>query len=176
MPIPSEYESKEFNQEPLDFVPFINSALESDEDKLPFDYILSDLTLDDIDKYIEKIELDQDLPFKLVKITDSRIKDKETFIDVCEHCSISGVVYDPKLRNRIYFIETADNAVVLIPILLEQGIVNIHIDLLDKEHTSKSVYDMYMKSGKLTLDQIHFLKPSELKSRKNEKRFPEKVK
>jgi len=85
MPIPSEYESKEFNQEPLDFVPFINSALESNEDKLPFDYILSDLTLDDIDKYIEKIKLDQDLPFKLVRITDSKIKNEDTFKDICEH-------------------------------------------------------------------------------------------
>ena len=55
MPIPLEYESKEFNQEPLDsLLPSISSALESDEDKLPFDYIMNDLTLNDIDKYIEK--------------------------------------------------------------------------------------------------------------------------
>ena len=166
MSIPSEYESKEFNQEPLDFVPFINSALESNEDKLPFDYILSDLTLDDIDKYIGKIGLDQDLPFKLVKITDSKIKDEKTFLDICEHCSISNVGYNPRLKNKLYFIETADNAIVVIPIQLEKGLINIHIDLLDKEHIPQSVYDMYMKSGKLTLDQIRFLKPDELKVKK----------
>ena len=166
MPIPSEYESKEFNQEPLDFVPFINSALESNEDKLPFDYILSDLTLDDIDKYIGKIGLDQDLPFKLVKITDSKIKNEDTFKDICEHCSISNIRYNPKLKNKVYFIETADNAVVVIPIQLEKGLINIHIDSLDKEHIPQSVYDMYMKSGKLTLDQIRFLKPDELKVKK----------
>jgi len=167
MPIPSEYESKEFNQEPLDsLLTSINSALESDEDELPFDYIMNDLTLNDIDKYIEKIELDQDLPFKLVKITDSKIKNEETFKDICKHCCISGVRYNPRLKNKLYFIETADNAVVVIPIQLEKGLVNIHIDLLDKKHIPQSVYDMYMRSEKLTLDQIHFLKPEELKVKK----------
>lgn len=167
MPIPFEYESKEFNQEPLDSLfPSIKSALESDENELPFDYIINDLTLDDIDKYIEKIGLDQDLPFKLVKITDSKVKDEKTFLDICEHCSISDVGYNPRLNNKLYFIETADNAIVVIPIQLEKGLINIHIDLLDKEHIPQSVYDMYMKSGKLTLDQIRFLKPDELKVEK----------
>lgn len=167
MPTPFEYESKKFNQEPLDSLfTSIKSALESDEDELPFDYIMEDLTLDDIDRHIEKMELDQDLPFKLVKITNSEIPDKETFINICDYCSISNVEYDSKLRNRIYFIETADNAVVLIPIQLERGLINIYIDLLDKEYIPRSVYDMYINSGKLTIGQIHFLKPSELKSRK----------
>ena len=158
MPIPSEYESKEFNQEPLDsLLPSINSALESNEEELPLDYIMNDLTLNDVDKYIEKIKLDQDLPFKLVKITDSKIRNEDTFKDICEHCCISGVRYNPKLKNKVYFIETVDNAVVVIPIQLEKGLINIHIDLLDKEHIPQSVYDMYMKSGKLTLDQIRFL-------------------
>ena len=167
MPIPLEYESKEFNQEPLDsLLPSINSALESNEDELPLDYIMNDLTLNDVDKYIEKIKLDQDLPFKLVKITDSKIRNEDTFKDICEHCCISGVRYNPKLKNKVYFIETADNAVVVIPIQLEKGLINIHIDLLDKEHIPQLVYDMYMKSGKLTLDKIHFLKPEELKVKK----------
>ncbi len=169
MPIPSEYESKEFNQEPLDFVPFINSALESNEDELPFDYIINDLTLDDIDKYIEKIGLDQDLPFKLVKITDSKIKDEKAFLDICEHCSISNVGYNSGLKNKLYFIETVDNAIVVIPIQLEKGLVNIHIDLLDKEHIPQLVYDMYIESGKRTLEQLKeqrcFLKPNELKTK-----------
>ena len=170
MPIPSEYESKGFNQEPLDYlVPSINSALESDEDELPLDYIMNDLTLNDIDKYIEKIKLDQDLPFKLVKITDSKIKNEDTFKDICEHCCISNVRYNPKLKNKVYFVETADNAVVIIPIQLEKGLVNIHIDLLDKEHIPQSVYDMYIESGKKTLEQLKgqgvFLKPNELRSK-----------
>jgi len=42
----------------------------------------------------------------------------------------------------------------------------MHIDLLDKEYIPKSVYDMYINSGKLTIDKIHFLRPNELKSRK----------
>ena len=170
MPIPSEYESKEFNQEPLDFVPFINSALESNEDELPFDYIMNDLTLDDIDKYIEKIGLDQDLPFKLVKITDSKVKDEKTFLDICEHCSISDVGYNPRLNNKLYFIETADNAIVVIPNQLEKGLINIHIDLLDKKHIPQSVYDMYMESGQKTLEQLErqgcFLKPEQLVKKK----------
>ena len=171
MPIPFEYESKEFNQEPLDSLfPSIKSALESDENELPFDYIINDLTLDDIDKYIEKIGLDQDLPFKLVKITDSEIKDEETFLDICSHCSISNVKYDSKSRNFIYFIETADNAIVLIPIQLEKGLINMHIDLLDKEYIPKSVYDMYMESGQKTLEQLErqgcFLKPEQLVKKK----------
>jgi len=170
MPIPSEYESKGFNQEPLDYlVPSINSALESDEDELPLDYIMNDLTLNDIDKYIEKIKLDQDLPFKLVKITDSKIKNEDTFKDICEHCCISNVRYNPRLKNKLYFIETADNAIVVIPIQLEKGLVNIHIDLLDRGHIPQSVYDMYIESGKKTLEQLKeqgcFLKPNELKTK-----------
>ena len=167
MSFPLEYESKEFNQESLDsLLPSIHSALESDEDKLPFDYIMNDLTLNDVDKYIEKIKLDQDLPFKLVKITDSKIRNEDTFKDICEHCCISGVRYNPKLKNKVYFIETADNAIVVIPIQLEKGSVNIHIDLLDREHIPQSVYDMYIESGKKTLDELkrqgYFLKPEQL--------------
>ena len=167
MPIPLEYESKEFNQEPLDsLLPSINSALESNEDELPLDYIMNDLTLNDVDKYIEKIKLDQDLPFKLVKITDSKIRNEDTFKDICEHCCISGVRYNPKLKNKVYFIETADNAIVVIPIQLEKGLINIHIDLLDREHIPQSVYDMYIESGKKTLDELkrqgYFLKPEQL--------------
>ena len=167
MPIPLEYESKEFNQEPLDsLLPSIHSALESDEDELPLDHIMNDLTLKDIDNHIRKIELDGDLPFKLVRITDSQIKDEKTFLDICEHCCISGVRYNPKLKNKVYFIETVDNAVVVIPIQLEKGLINIHIDLLDKEHIPQSVYDMYIESGKKTLDELkrqgYFLKPEQL--------------
>ncbi|MBP8707730.1 MAG: hypothetical protein KBH94_03275 [Caldisericia bacterium] len=171
MPTPFEYESKKFNQESLDSLfPSIKSALESDEDELPFDYIMEDLTLDDICRHIEKMKLDQDLPFKSVRITDLEIKNEEVFRDVCEHCSISGVVYDPRLMNKVYFIETADNAIVLIPVQLEQGLINVHIDLLDKEHTPKSIYDMYMKSGKLTFGQILFLKPYQLNFKPKKKR------
>ncbi len=170
MPIPPWCESKEFNQEPLDsLLTSINSALESDEDELPLDHIMNDLTLKDIDNHIRKIELDGDLPFKLVRITDSQIKDEKTFLDICEHCFISGVRYNPKLENKVYFIETADNAVVVIPIQLEKGLINIHIDLLDKEHIPQSVYDMYIESGKKTLEQLKgqsvFLKPNELRSK-----------
>ncbi|HQJ73900.1 MAG TPA: hypothetical protein PLW74_03350, partial [Candidatus Dojkabacteria bacterium] len=73
------------------------------------------------------------------------------------------------LKNKLYFIETADNAIVVIPIQLEKGLVNIHIDLLDREHIPQSVYDMYIESGKKTLEQLKeqgcFLKPNELKTK-----------
>lgn len=157
MPIPLEYEEQEENQQPSDFlISQLTTVLEYGVDKSSrVDAILFDVTLEQIDEYMEKVKHDQDLPFPLTRIRSKEINNQEIFESVCNHCNITSVEYNP---TKIYFVETASNAVVLIPIQLEKGVVNICIELLDKEITSKEIYGMYMGLGKLRMDQIKFVK------------------
>lgn len=160
MPIPIESESKEMNQEPSDsLISEIRAMLEcGDENNQPIDDIIRNVTLDQIDRYIDEIKYNQDLPFQLLKIGKKVISDKETFDTLCDHSAISGVQFDPKLKHRVYFIETADNAIVLLPIQLERGVVNVRIELLERGFTHEKIYEMYQNLGKLKMKDVKFVK------------------
>jgi len=107
---------------------------------------------------MKKMQLNQDLPFKLTRIRAREIKDEKTFDAICEHYSIDNVPFNPLLHTKVYFIETADNAVVFTPIELEKGIVNISVELLDRKNTIPEIMDLYMRMGKMRLSDIKFVK------------------
>ncbi len=160
MPIPLQYQDKEENQEPSDFIIFqLTTVLEHGGERNPrIDETIRDVTLPQIDEYMDKIKLDQDLPFQLVRIRSKQIPDEKTFKEISEHCNVTDVAYNERLKHKLYFIETASNAIVFIPIQLEEGLINICVELLDKENTIESIYKMYEESSKLTIDQIKFVK------------------
>lgn len=79
----------------------------------------------------------------------------ETYDALCDYSQIYNVPFNPLLQQRVYFIETADNAVTVIPIQLSSDRVNINIELL--EDSPKFVKDMYMKMGKLKMEDIKFV-------------------
>lgn len=148
------------NQQPSDFIlSQIKTVLEYGDYKNPrVDETLNDITLVQVDDYMKKIQLDQDLPFELTRIRAREIKDEKTFNAICEHYSIKSVPFNPILHTKVYFIETADNAVVFTPIELEKGVINISVELLDRENTIPEIMDLYMHIGKMKMSDIKFVK------------------
>ncbi len=160
MPIPLEYQDKSENQQPSDIIlsPLSSVLMYGDERNPRVEEIIQDITLIEIDQHMRDILHNQDLPFQLVRIRSKDIIDEEVFNELSEHCNVSNVPYDERLKHKVYFVETASNAVVLIPIQLEPGVVNVCIELLDRDISPKKIYDMYMNLGKLSIDQIKFIK------------------
>ena len=155
-----EFRDLSENQQPSDIIlSSIKGILEYGDDKTPrIDTVVNDLTLGQIDRYMEKIKIDQDLPFKLTRIRGKEIEDERVYNAVCEHCSISDVPFNSLLNTKVYFIETSDSAVVFIPIQLEKGVINMCVELLDKENTIPEIYSMYMKLSKMRMSDIKFVK------------------
>ncbi len=160
MPIPMESRDLRENQQPSEiFVSLIKAALEyGDEENPRIDEVVYDISLGQIDQHMKKIAHDQDLPFELTRIRAREIKDESTYNAICEHYSISEVPFNPLLHTKVYFIETADNAVVFTPIQLGKGLVNISVELLDRKHTIAQIYDMYLGLGKMKMSDIKFVK------------------
>lgn len=160
MPIPMEYRDlRENQQSPEIFVSLINDTLMYGGEENPrSEQLVFDITLGQIDRHIKEIARNQDLPFQLVRIRGAEIKDENTHRAICDHHSISNVPFDPKLHTKVYFIETADNAVVLIPIQLEKGVINVSVELLERGVTIPEIYDMYMGLSKKQLKDIKFVK------------------
>lgn len=120
------------------------------------EFMLEDITLKDIDKYLKLIGKRQDLPFKLFKCSFVRVNDSDTHEMLCDYTNVHEVAFDPTLRPRLYFIETSDFAVTVIPIQLDESTTNVHIEPL--EYSPKFVRDMYDNLGKLRMEDIEFVK------------------
>lgn len=160
MPIPMEAMDLRENEQPSDFIlTQIRTVLEYGDEETPrIDETIMDVSLGQIDEYMKKMQLNQDLPFELTRIRAREIKDEKTFNAVCEHYSIYFVPFDPQLHTKVYFIETAENAVVMTPIQLEKGLVNISVELLDKNNTIPEIMELYMRMGKMRISDIKFVK------------------
>ncbi len=163
MPIPMESRDLSENQQPSDFIlSQIREVLEYGDDSIMtlarVDETVRDVSLGQIDEYMKKIQLDQDLPFELTRIRAREIKDEKTFKAICEHYSIYDVPFNPLLHTKVYFIETSDNAVVFTPIELEKGLINFSVELLDRENTIPEIYSLYMGLGKMKMSDIKFVK------------------
>ena len=160
MPIPMEARDLRENEQPSDFIlTQIKTVLEYGDEQTPrIDETVSDVSLGQIDEYMKRVQLKQDLPFKLTRIRAREIKDEKTFESICTHLSITEVAFNPELHSKVYFIETAENAVVMTPIQLEKGLVNISVELLDKNNTTPEIMELYMRMGKMRISDIKFVK------------------
>lgn len=132
----------------------LSSMLDCGEDGI--DFQLFDINTEDVDIYLHKIYIDQDLPQKLLKISYKQIHEKSTYDNICEYCQAKDVQFPPLFQQRVYFVETADSAATIIPIQLNGDMVNIRIELL--ENSPEFIKDMYMKIGKLKMQDIKFVK------------------
>lgn len=120
------------------------------------DFKLYDTDTNVIHTYLSKITRDQDLPDKLLKNSFIKISDERMYHEVCDYCQIYNAPLSPKRIPRVYFIESADSAVTVIPIQLFDNQVNIHISLL--ENSPQFIKDMYKNIGKLKMQDIKFTK------------------
>lgn len=111
----------------------VMAGLEIDEDEPPVDFILEDITTDEIDQYLKVIKRDQDVPEKLFKLGSYRIRDEGIFAMLCDYSCVNPI---PK--------EIAKNQ------------ININICLL--QNSPQFIKDMHMKLGKLKIQDINFVK------------------
>jgi hypothetical protein len=150
---------REDQQYPEIFVSLINDTLMYGDEQNPrSDQLVFDITLKQIDRHMKEIELNQDLPFKLTRIRGAEIENENTYKAICNHYSIPNAPFNPKLHTKVYFIETAGNAVVFTPIQLEKGVINVSVELLERDVTIPEIYDMYMGLSKMQLKDIKFVK------------------
>lgn len=133
----------------------ISSMLDDEQDPY-IDFQLYDVDTYDIHNYLRKIYFDQDLPSKLFKVGYMDVSDMEAYNTLCDYCMVYKAPFSALIQQKVYFIETADNAVTVIPIQLAKNEVNISIELL--ENSPKFIKDMYMKMGKLKMEDIKFVK------------------
>ncbi len=143
-------------QESLDRLRTEVSSMLNDGEDTFVDFQLSDVDTLDIHNYLEVISSNQDLPQKLLKVGNVSVSNMEVYDALCDYSQVYNVPFSPLLRQRVYFIETADNAITVIPIQLAPDQVNINIELL--ENSPKFIKDMYMKMGKLKMEDIKFVK------------------
>lgn len=143
-------------QESLDRLRTEVSSMLNDGEETFVDFQLSDISTQDVHNYLKTVSINQDLPQKLLKIDHVSVSDIEIYDALCDYSQVYNVPFNPLLQQRVYFIETADNALTVIPIQLAPDSVNINIELL--ENSPKFIKDMYMKMGKLKMEDIKFVK------------------
>ncbi len=134
----------------------VMAGLEIDEDEPPVDFILEDITTDEIDQYLKVIKRDQDVPEKLFKLGSYRIRDEGIFAMLCDYSCVNPIPKEIAKNQRIYFIESSDSAITLLPIDIGKNQININICLL--QNSPQFIKDMHMKLGKLKIQDINFVK------------------
>ncbi len=125
------------------------------------EYISKDLdgvNVNKIDNYLYQLEIDQNLPVKLLLIRRARVGDKNRFETLCNYIDVHNVEFDPTLKNSIYFIETSDYAITFIPIQTGQRNVRIHLAPIG-EFTPTFLKDRYKElTEKSDIENLKFLK------------------
>ena len=129
-------------QEALDFI--LHNINQMYEYGVESDVISQDvrgISLEDIDKYIRKIEVDQDSPIKLLTINS---------VDIPEPIYINNISNEFQTypltqisSQRVYFIEGGSFALVMIPIQMEKDTIQIILQPLEK--SASYIQDEYKR-------------------------------
>lgn len=119
-------------QEALDLVKFnIEQMLDYADESTVVDEVIYDVALHEIDDYLLTIvHLNPSLR-KDVKMTRVFVDDFNCFSKLCEYTEISAVESPKNWNQRVYFLETEDSAISIIPIELDSNRINLHIEPLE---------------------------------------------
>ena len=145
-------------QEALDFI--LHNINQMYEYGVESDVISQDvrgISLEDIDKYIRKIEVDQDSPIKLLTINS---------VDIPEPIYINNISNEFQTypltqisSQRVYFIEGGSFALVMIPIPVKKDMIQIILQPL--ESSLPYIQDEYKKiaerrdsKGRIDLEEL----------------------
>jgi hypothetical protein len=119
-------------QEPLDIIlSNINNMLLHGQQDSIVNEIVRDLSLRDIEDYLKRLITNQDLFPKIPLLTSFSVNDLTLFNALCEYTDVYKVEFPKKGSQQIYFIESADFAISIIPIELDNNEINIHIEPLE---------------------------------------------
>jgi len=145
-------------QEALDFI--LHNINQMYEYGVESDVISQDvhgISLEDIDKYIRKIEVDQDSPIKLLTINS---------VDIPEPIYINNISNEFQTypltqisSQRVYFIEGGSFALVMIPIQMEKDTIQIILQPLEKsasyiQDEYKRIVEKRDSKGKTSLEEL----------------------
>jgi len=103
------------------------------------DDILYDISLQEVDKYLN----DEYIKVTCPRFSSCNIKDEDTFDVLCDYMGIKiGKQYIEKnAAQKIYFIESDDYALTLIPIQFKDKSINYRIEAL--ENSPDFITEMY---------------------------------
>lgn len=125
------YDNK--RQESMDFVQSeIRNVIEhGTADTPPINEVLEDTTINDFRLYMHQLVNDQDLPYKLPILREYRLDNIDDFAQICDYTNINvDLQFSPGVHS-LFFIETSDFAITIIPIKLDEKSINIYIEPLD---------------------------------------------
>ena len=147
-----------YKQQAIDFLhsQIVNMIQHGGKRGIFVDEILRGIDSRDIHVYLNSLVRRQNLPFKNPTVQSILIKDSETFSMLCDYVDVYKIrEYLPR-EQRLYFIETGDFAITVIPIEFENEQVAINIEPLD--YSPPFIRDIYEGKGKLSMDKIPFVK------------------
>lgn len=130
-------------QESMDFIRWmIQDTIEyGTENTPPVDQELYDISITDIHQYMHLLMDDRDLKYKLTTLREYMVTDINEFAQLCDYTSINGDVEFTPDTNIVFFLETSDYAISIIPIQLDRNTVNIYIESLD--NSPRFIKDMW---------------------------------
>jgi hypothetical protein len=135
----------------------IKSIIETGDSSQFIDEVVMDITNRDVHSYMRQIVEDQDLEYKLTKISAYTVDDFQIFWQLCERANVYNVDAPLIGEQKVYFLETADSAMILYPIKLGSNKLNIHMELMDID-TPKFLKNMWNKlNEKKSLKDIRFV-------------------
>jgi len=118
---------------------------------------VSDVTLEDIDRYMNKISVDQDSPIKLLTVNATNIIDPVYTNDIVN--DFQAYPLTPISFQRVYFIEGGSFALVMLPIVMANG--KIQIILQPLESSLSYIQDEYNKvtgkrssAGRMSIEDL----------------------
>ena len=126
---------------------------------LPCEELLEKITLSDVDRYLRKICTDRQWDFKRPLVRSATVNDREMFETLCDYTNTNpmSVDFPNNGKQNIYFIESADFAITLIPIQLEDG-VNAYMEALDSSPDFITEIYQNLNDKRKELDRIEFVK------------------
>lgn len=147
-----------YKQEAIDFLyaSIVQMIKNGGEDGIFVDEILHGIDLRDVRAFMQSLITNQNLPFRLPTIKDPVINDSETLAMLGDYIQANAIRFPSSSEQRIYFIETDDFAITVIPIELDNGNLAINIEPLD--HSPQFVRDIYEESEKLQMKNITLIR------------------
>lgn len=119
-------------QEALDVIKFnIEQMLDYAQESTVVDEVLEDVDLYEIDDYLLNIVYDNPSFEQVLKMTRVFVDDLNDFGQLCEYTNISEVDNPKHGGQKVYFIESKNSAISIIPIELSNKRINLHIEPLE---------------------------------------------
>ncbi len=125
----------------------------------PSEELLEKITLSDVDRYIKKVCTDRQWDFKRALVRSAAVDGREMFETLCDYTNINpmSVDFPGEGKQNIYFIESADFAMTLIPIQLQDG-VNAYMEALDASPDFITEIYQNLNDQRKELDRIEFVR------------------